>query len=79
MPSLRSFLQAWYASKVRSAALADYLHRELHVKALEIGADAALACKGWGGPKGGDIQIIEPCQHVLEQSAVVVTNVTIVV
>ena len=25
---------------------------------------------GWSGPKGGDIQIIEPTQHVMEQSAV---------
>jgi len=24
----------------------------------------------WKGPKGGDIQVLEPCQHVLEQSAV---------
>jgi predicted ABC-class ATPase len=25
---------------------------------------------GWSGPKGGDIQIMEPTQHVLEQTAV---------
>jgi hypothetical protein len=25
---------------------------------------------GWSGPKGGDIQVMEPVQHVLEQSAV---------
>ena len=73
------FPTALYANKLRSVALADYLHRALHAKALEIGADAALAGKGWGGPKGGDIQILEPCQHVLEQSAVVVNNGTIVV
>ncbi|KAI2493828.1 putative ATPase of the ABC class [Fragilaria crotonensis] len=73
------FPPALYANKVRSVALADYMHRTLHKKALEIGADAALAGKGWGGPKGGDIQILEPCQHVLEQSAVVVKNGTIVV
>lgn len=68
-----------YSNKIRSVALADYLHRALYAKALEIGADAALSGKGWGGPKGGDIQILEPCQHVLEQSAVVVNNGTIVV
>lgn len=29
---------------------------------------------GWSGPKGGDLQINCPGQHVLEQSAVVVTR-----
>jgi predicted ABC-class ATPase len=26
--------------------------------------------KGWSGPKGGDLQVLEPSQHVLEQSGV---------
>jgi hypothetical protein len=43
-----------------------------------MGADHTPAAKGnggasgsgWSGPKGGDIQVMEPVQHVLEQSAV---------
>lgn len=59
-----------YSDRVRSMALADYLLRKLHDSCKRMGADNALEGKGWSGPKGGDISILEPCQHVLEQSAV---------
>jgi len=54
-------------------ALADYLLRSLYSTCRNLGADASLnggGGGGWKGPKGGDIQVLEPCQHVLEQSAV---------
>lgn len=27
---------------------------------------------GWSGSKGGDISVVQPCQHVIERTAVVV-------
>jgi predicted ABC-class ATPase len=54
-------------------ALGDFLLRNLYNSCKRLGADASLgdgAGGGWQGPKGGDIQVLEPCQHVLEQSAV---------
>jgi len=70
------FPPSLYSSKIRAIALSDYLHRALYAHAKEMGIDANLVGntnggKGsWSGPKGGDIQLLEPCQHVLEQSAV---------
>jgi predicted ABC-class ATPase len=59
-----------YSNKSRSVAVADYLQRSLYASCKSLGADAAISGQGWNGPKGGDIQVLEPCQHVLEQSAV---------
>lgn len=59
-----------YANKIRSVAVADYLQRALYASCKSLGADAAMSGQGWSGPKGGDVQVLEPCQHVLEQSAV---------
>ncbi|KAG7347002.1 ABC transporter ATPase [Nitzschia inconspicua] len=59
-----------YSNKVRSMALADFLLRRLHETCQKLGADDSLHGNGWSGPKGGDLQVLEPCQHVLEQSAV---------
>lgn len=52
-------------------ALADFLLRTLHSTCKNLGVDASIGGGrgGWNGPKGGDIQVLEPCQHVLEQSA----------
>ena len=68
------FPPSLYSNKIRSTALADYLQRALHANCLSMGANAALSAgkSSWSGPKGGDIQVLEPCQHVLEQSAVTI-------
>lgn len=69
------FPSSLYSNKIRAIALADYLQRALHANCLSMGANAALSnggSKSWSGPKGGDVQVLEPCQHVLEQSAVTV-------
>ncbi len=60
-----------YSNRIRSMALADYLLRTLHSTCKNLGADSSIngGGGGWKGPKGGDIQVLEPCQHVLEQSA----------
>lgn len=63
-----------YSNKIRSIALSDYLLRALHSSCKKLGADAAFQGKGWSGPKGGDLQVMEPCQHVLEQSGVRLDN-----
>ena len=59
-----------YSNKIRSVAVADYLQRALYTSCKSLGADAAMSGQGWSGPKGGDVQVLEPCQHILEQSAV---------
>jgi predicted ABC-class ATPase len=59
-----------YSNKIRSIALGDYLQRALHANCVNLGADASLGGTGWSGPKGGDLQVLAPCQHILEQSAV---------
>ena len=59
-----------YNNRIRAIATADYLLRTLHRNCRNMGADNAMSGKGWSGPKGGDVQVMEPCQHILEQSAV---------
>ena len=69
--STAQFPSTLYQNKVRSIALADYINRAFHGTCQSIGADqSAAAGQGWSGPKGGDINIVGPTQHVLEQSAV---------
>jgi predicted ABC-class ATPase len=41
-----------------------------------MGADQSASGEGWSGPKGGDVQICEPTQHVLHQSAVSIDHTT---
>lgn len=67
-----------YSNRIRSMALSDYLHRIMYAKCQGMGANAGLSGnnKSWSGQKGGDVQIMEPCQHVLEQSAVTVNPQT---
>ena len=66
------FPPSLYSNPVRSMALGDFLLRNLYNSCKKLGADSSLGGGGggWQGPKGGDIQVLEPCQHILEQSAV---------
>ena len=59
-----------YSNPVRRMALADYILRCFVSQCHQLGSDTALEGKGWSGPKGGDLRIMEPGQNVLEQSAV---------
>ena len=59
-----------YSTKIRSIGLADFLLRSLHDTCKQLGADDTMGGNGWSGPKGGDLKVLEPCQHILEQSAV---------
>jgi predicted ABC-class ATPase len=59
-----------YSNRIRAMATCDFLLRNLYGVCKLRGADAALGGQGWSGPKGGDIQILEAGQHVLEQSAI---------
>jgi predicted ABC-class ATPase len=61
-----------YSNKIRAIGLTDYLQRALYANCQAMGANSSLNGESWSGPKGGDIQVLEPCQHVLEQSAVTV-------
>lgn len=59
-----------YSNPVRRMALADYILRSFYSQCKQLGADASMGGKGWSGPKGGDLQILEPNQNILEQSAI---------
>jgi predicted ABC-class ATPase len=61
-----------YSNKNRSLGLADFLLSHLYETCQQLGADDSLMGSGWSGPKGGDLQVLQPCQHVLEQSAVTI-------
>mmetsp|Transcript_2506 Transcript_2506/g.2761 ORF Transcript_2506/g.2761 Transcript_2506/m.2761 type:complete len:639 (-) Transcript_2506:1437-3353(-) len=67
-----------YSNRIRSMALGDYLLRVLHGACKRLGADSSMndggsgSGSGWSGKKGGDIQVLEPCQSILEQSGVFV-------
>ena len=59
------------SNKIRRVATADYLWRRLYQCCVQMGADRASGGGGgWKGPKGGDLRIMQPTQHVVEQSAV---------
>lgn len=71
--------QSLYSSPIRATALSDFLLRTLHQNCARMGADASMSGGGqggWSGPKGGDIQVMAPCQHVLQQSGVTVDSRT---
>ena len=72
-PPTALFPAALVSPPDRSRALADYLLRALHSSCLALGADQAASGAGWSGPKGGDVQIMKPSQHVLNQTAVTTT------
>lgn len=61
-----------YSNRIRTTAAGDFLLRTLYANCRNMGADNAMSGKGWSGPKGGDVQVMEPCQHVLEQSGVTI-------
>jgi len=67
-----------HKNRVRAIALADYINRAFHATSQSLGADqsASSAGRGWSGPKGGDVQIVGPSQHVLQQSAVTIDSST---
>lgn len=64
----------WYASRVRSVALCDYLQRSFVAAARSERADVKEGGHGWGGAKGGQIKMDEPGQHVLQRSGVQIVN-----
>ena len=68
--------QELYSNRIRRVACADFINRIFHSLCVHLRADKSISGGGggWNGPKGGDIQIACPGQHVLEQSAVVVTR-----
>lgn len=62
-------------SRIRRMAAADFLWRHLFHQCNLMGAHVPLNAKAtysrqWTGVQGGDVHIMPPTQHVLEQSAV---------
>lgn len=76
--------QSAFENKIRRIATADYFLRRLYslcqsrgynesLKTRQVGTEP-ISSTTWNGPKGGDIQIMEPSQYVLEQSGVQVDS-----
>jgi predicted ABC-class ATPase len=74
--SVAQFPPVAYQNKIRAVALADFINRAFYEQCKSLGADQSAGGGGggggWSGPKGGDVQIVGPNQHVLEHSAVTV-------
>lgn len=64
--------QTFVENKVARMAACDFLLRSLYQTCLALGADQSVrgGGGGWNAPKGGDMAVLAPTQHVLEQSAV---------
>lgn len=60
-----------FQPRVREVAFRDFLTRRFSAGARRAGADRRTEEGGWQGPKGGELLIDTPGQHVLERSAVV--------
>ena len=75
-----AFPRVLHQNKTQATAMADFIHRKFHSLCLDLGADreanSGNGKGGWSGPKGGNISIESPSQHVLEQSAVCIDPVT---
>lgn len=59
---------------VREVAVRDFLARKLAEAARRAGVDQRTTNEGWHGPKGGELLVDLPGQHVLERSCVVVDD-----
>ena len=68
------FPDALVSNKSRRVALCDYVTRAFWKFAHEGGLDQAAQGSGWSGPKGGDLNIECPKQHVLQRTSVVVVR-----
>eukprot|EP00667_Euglena_gracilis_P005408 EG_transcript_5443 len=60
------------ANRIRRVATGDFLTRTFWSRAHEAGLDEALAGGSWAAPKGGDVNISKPSQHVLQRTSVVI-------
>jgi predicted ABC-class ATPase len=63
-----------YSSRIRTTALCDFLQRSFVASARRDKADVKEGGGGWGGAKGGQIRMDEPGQHVLNRTAVQISD-----
>jgi len=61
-----------FSPPARETALRDWLTRRFHAAAKRAGVDQRSGEGGWHGPKGGELLVDLPGQHVLDRSSVVV-------
>jgi len=72
--AVAGFPSTCLAPKIREIAFRDYLARRFSAAASRAGADVRTQQGGWHGGKGGEIGIDGPGQHVIERSAVVISD-----
>jgi hypothetical protein len=74
-PNITQFPQECLKSKTRAVALADYICRQFYNECALVGANTRTESGGYHGAKGGELNIMEPSQYVLERSAVLIQKV----
>ncbi len=70
--SLAGFPSVTYNSKLRKIALCDYLNRHIISLVKQSRLDVSSSGKSYHAPKGGDFNIYEPKQQVLERSSCII-------
>lgn len=64
-----AFDKQLYSSRIRRVAFCDFLTRKFWRAVRGEGMDVGRGGGGWGGSKGGDLNVDRPSQHVLERSS----------
>eukprot|EP00177_Eucheuma_denticulatum_P001668 GFKZ01003003.1.p1 GENE.GFKZ01003003.1~~GFKZ01003003.1.p1 ORF type:complete len:677 (-),score=90.76 GFKZ01003003.1:1653-3683(-) len=63
-----------YEGAVRRVAFCDFLTRKFWSAVHGEGMDVGRGGGGWSGPKGGDLNVDKPSQHVLERTSCLLTK-----
>lgn len=72
-------LPSWcVANPIRRLGAADYIWRQVYAKCQALGTEKSMGGGGWSGPKGGDLRVLAPTQHVVESSAVSVDSKSVI-
>ncbi|KAL6062562.1 Isopentenyldiphosphate delta-isomerase [Balamuthia mandrillaris] len=63
-----------YSSPIRATATADWLTRCFYNYVRQHNLDVRTEGAGWGSPKGGEVTIDKPSQHVLQRTSVIISD-----
>lgn len=67
-----------YSSKIRRVAFCDFLTRKFWSSVHDAQMDRGSGGGGWSGPKGGNLNIDKPSQHVLERTSCLIVDDTFI-
>ncbi|CDF37904.1 unnamed protein product [Chondrus crispus] len=63
-----------YSSRIRQTAFCDFLTRKFWRVTHDAHMDRTTGGGGWSGPKGGNLNIDKPSQHVLERTSCLIVD-----